>query len=104
MPDTPVILSDPARTELGHLWEQYAVVSEELADRILHRLRQKISQLSRFPELGRLRPEFTLPALRSVAVKPHVIFYSVSDAPSVIIHHIADGRRNLAVLFGHEQS
>ena len=104
MSETPIILSDAARTELLDLWEQYAAISEELADRILYRLRQRISTLSRFPEMGRPRPEFNLPGLRSVAVNPHVIFYSVSNEPSVIIHHVADGRRNLAAFFPHEQS
>jgi plasmid stabilization system protein ParE len=104
MSDLRLILSDPARAELANLWVRYAAVSEDLADRILHRLRHRIVQLSRFPELGRPRPEFNLPGLRSVAVNPHVIFYSISDPPNVIIHHVADGRRNLAALFGHEQS
>ena len=104
MSETPIILSDAARTELLDLWEQYASVSEELADRILYRLRQRIASLSRFPEMGRHRPEFNLPGLRSVAVNPHVIFYSISSQPLVIIHHVTDGRRNLAAVFGHEQS
>lgn len=102
MTEVPVILSDPARRELVNLWEQYAGISEDLADRVFHRLRQRILQLAHHPELGRARPEFNLPGLRSVAVNPHVIFYSIAEGPRVIIHRIVDGRRDLAALLRHE--
>lgn len=104
MSSLPIILAETAHVELLDLWEQYASISEELADRILHRLRRTIARLGEFPEMGRLRPEFKLPGLRSFAVNPHVIFYSISTEPSVIIHHVADGRRNLAALFSNELS
>ena len=101
LPD-PIIISDPARTDLIGLGEQYAGISPDLADRILHRLRRKMELLGQFPEAGRPRPEFNLPGLRSVAAKPHVIFYSAPDAALIIIHRIVDGRRDLAAVFAHE--
>ena len=104
MSSISITLADSARVELLDLWDQYASISEELADRILHRLRQTIARLGEFPEMGRPRPEFKLPGLRSFAVSPHVIFYSISNSPSVIIHRVADGRRNLAALFPNELS
>ena len=99
-----IILADSARVELLGLWDQDASISEELADRILHRLRHTIARLGEFPEMGRPRPEFKLPGLRSFAVNPHIIFYSISNTPSVIIHHVADGRRNMAALLHNELS
>jgi len=97
-----ITISEPARTDLIALGEGYSEISPELADRILHRIRQKIDLLGQFPELGRDRPEFNLPGLRSVAAKPHVIFYSVPEAASIIVHRIVDGRRDLAAVFAHE--
>jgi len=103
MAELPIIISDPARDELDRLWDAYACISEDLADRLVIRIGRAISRLGSFPEIGRLRPEFNLAGLRSFAVRPHVIFYSVSDAPSVIIHHVVDGRRNLAAFLLNER-
>ena len=101
MREVPLTLSEPARYELNQLWQQYAAVSEELANRILQRLHLKMLYLRRYPELGRLRPEFNMAGLRSIAVSPRVIFYSVSP-DAVIIHHVIDGRQNLAAFFQNE--
>ena len=95
-------LSDAARMEMRELWLHYAEISEPLADRILHRIHVKTLNLLDYPEFGRPRPEFGLPGLRSVTVRPHVIFHSVSEEPALIVHHVVDGRRNLAALFGDE--
>jgi plasmid stabilization system protein ParE len=97
-----IIISEPARVDLVTLGEGYAEISPALADRILHRLRQKIDRLEHFPELGRARPEFGLPGLRSVATKPHVIFYPIPEAGSIIVHRVVDGRRDLAAMFSSE--
>ena len=103
MKRTPSIeYSEAAYQDLVQLWSAYAEVSEELADRILARLELRIDELSRHPQMGRLRPEFNFDGLRSTAVRPHVIFYVISDAPAIQIHRVVDGRRNLAALFGHE--
>ena len=97
-----IIISEPARLDLIAMGEGYAGISVEFADRILHRIRQKIDLLGQFPELGRVRPEFCLPGLRSVATRPHVIFYSVPDAGSIIVHRVVDGQRDLAAMFSSE--
>ena len=100
--DARITISEPARRDLILLGKGYAEISPELADRILHRVRQKIDLLGQFPELGRERPEFSLPGLQSVATKPHVIFYSAPDTNSIIVHRIVDGRRDLAAMFANE--
>lgn len=62
---------------MKELWIYYAEISEQLADRILHRIRFKLATLRQHPEIGRPCPEFDLPGLRSTTIHPHVIFYSV---------------------------
>lgn len=98
----PIEYAEAARLDLADLWLDYSVVSEDLADRIVRRLELKMFELARHPYFGRLRPEFRFEGLRSVAVNPHVIFYTISDSPAIWIHRVVDGRRNLAALFGNE--
>ena len=100
----PIEYARGARRDLAELWLDYASISEDLSRKILTRLELKIQELARHPQLGRLRPEFRIAGLRSIAVNPHVIFYTLSARPSVWIYRVVDGRRNLAALFGHEQS
>ena len=100
----PIEYAAAARQELADLWLDYFTVSEELADKIIRRLELKILELTRHPQLGRLRPEFRFEGLRSVAVNPHVIFYTIAAEPAIWIHRIVDGRRNLAAIFTHELS
>ncbi len=90
-----VLYTDAARHDLIDLWQYYALVEKALADRILNRIDLRIQLLSDQPLIGRPRPEFNLPGLRSVAIRPHVIFYSVPNDEQVVVHRVADGRRDL---------
>ena len=92
---TEIRLTDAARQDLIELWQYYSVVEEASADRILARIDIRIRSLADHPKVGRARPEFELPDLRSIAVRPHVIFYSCSNDEKVFVHRIGDGRRDL---------
>ncbi len=93
-----VLYTEAARSDLIELWRYYALVDEALADRILNRIDLRIQLLADQPLLGRGRPEFDLPGLRSIASRPHVIFYSVPNEDQAVIHRVVDGRRDLPSL------
>jgi toxin ParE1/3/4 len=93
--------AEAARRDLTGLWFDYSTVSEALADKIIRRLEVKIFLLTTQPQMGRLRPEFGFEGLRSVAVNPHVIFYTIAEGGALWIHRVVDGRRNLYALFEH---
>ena len=90
-----VLYTEAARRDLIDLWQYYALVEEALADRILNRIDLRIRLLADQPLIGRERSEFDLPGLRSIAIRPHVIFYSVPNDDQVVIHRVVDGRRDL---------
>ena len=98
----PIEFARASRRDLSELWLKYAAISEELADKISGRIELRIEELSRHPQMGRLRPEFPVAGLRSLAVNPHIIFYAVSPRPAVRIHRVVDGRRNLAAVFSSD--
>ncbi len=93
-----VRLSDQARDELRHIFRTIAADNREAARRAVGRILDRCRTLSVHPLLGRERPEFGLPALRSTAVAPHVIFYRVAESGIVEVAHIIDGRRDLDAL------
>ena len=95
----PIEFARAARRDLSELWLKYAAISDDLADKITGRIELRIEELGRHPQMGRLRPEFPVAGLRSVAINPHVVFYAVSPRPAVRIHRIVDGHRNLAAVF-----
>ena len=100
----PIEFARAARRDLSELWLNYAAISEELADKISGRIELKIEELGRHPQMGRLRPEFPVAGLRSVAVNPHLVFYALSTRPAVRIHRVVDGRQNLAAVFSSDES
>lgn len=70
------------------------------ADRVLDRLRDAAASIARLPHRGSRPPE--LPngmggEFRQVFFKPYRVIYEVMDN-EVVIHLIADGRRNLQSL------
>jgi len=93
-----VRLSEQARDELRHIFRMIAEENREAARRIVGRILDRCRTLAEHPLLGRVRPEFGVPALRSTAIAPHVIFYRVAEGGIVEVVHIIDGRRDLDVL------
>ena len=56
--------------------------------------------LEAHPLAGRTRDELR-PGLRSISVRPHVVFYRVLDDNPEIVH-VLDGRRDLDAIFADE--
>ncbi|HEY2951756.1 MAG TPA: type II toxin-antitoxin system RelE/ParE family toxin [Verrucomicrobiae bacterium] len=93
-----VRLSAEARDELRQIFRTIASDDRNAARRVVGRILQRCPLLESHPLLGRERPEFALPGLRSVALSPHVLFYRVTGEKVVEIAHIIDGRRDLDAL------
>jgi toxin ParE1/3/4 len=70
------------------------------ADRYAAKFAEKAEALSRFPEIGRLRPEIA-PGVRSTLVKPYVLFYRY-HGDTVQILRILHGRRDLRRIMDEE--
>jgi toxin ParE1/3/4 len=81
-----------------------ALENRSAAQKVLHRLRTKVSTLSNHPRLGPRRDEIRR-GLRVLVERPYLIFYRLSadvDDQQVLgvdIVRVVDGRRNLGSLF-----
>jgi len=87
-----VRLSGRAKLDLFAIYEHLSDLNGPAAERFMSRVNEKLERLSRFPFIGRERPEFG-PGLRSIVVAEYVIFYSVEK--EVTIMRIIDGRMDL---------
>ena len=94
-PMATVRLSPQARDELRQIFQSIFSDNPSAARRVIRRILQRCRALGSHPLLGRERPEFGLPGLRSVAITPHVVFYRVAGENLVEVAHIIDGRRDL---------
>ena len=72
-----LIIADAAADEFRSALANLSDFSEAAAIRLHSRVLRRLADLERYPEFGRLRPEFAgwLPNIRSSAVNPLVIFY-----------------------------
>lgn len=77
--------------------------SEFRAEVVVERIDDRCRTLEFFPFAGRVRPEFHLPTLRSIAIRPNIAFYFY-DEPEDVVHimRIVDGRRDLQTIFFDE--
>lgn len=72
-----VIWSPEARADLEEIWAYYAEVAGlQTADDIARKIGNTCRLLETYPLGGRARSEL-LPGLRSLAVRPHVIFLPI---------------------------
>lgn len=88
--------SAEAVTDADDIWLSIALDSERAAERVIARIYEAEGKLAEYPELGRGRPELG-PTVRSWAVEPYVIFYSV-EPEAVVILRILHGARDLGDL------
>jgi toxin ParE1/3/4 len=97
-PRRPIVWSPDARADLSEIWNYYAkVASRHTADKIVREIGEMCRLLENHPLAGRARDEVR-PGLRSIAARPHVVFYRVNnDAPEII--RVLDGRRDLDEIF-----
>ena len=90
-----LLFSPEAHDDLEALWLAVARNQDsDTADRWLDSVHQRCAGLLTSPEAGPRRDEL-LPGLRSLAVRPWVVFYRVtSDAVEIV--RILHGRRDMA--------
>jgi toxin ParE1/3/4 len=85
--------SGRAQADLESILESLQRTNSAAAQRYAAVFQARAEALGRFPEMGRLRPEFA-PGLRSTLVWPYVIFYRV-EGDVVQIIRILHGKRDL---------
>lgn len=71
-----VLISPKAEEDLIEIWRFLAIErSDKFADQFVDKIYEKMSLLKKMPQLGQKREELKL-ELRSLLVKPYVVFYS----------------------------
>lgn len=90
--------SPEARADLVEIWDYYAAVAgRQTEDNIARDIAAACALIEDYPQGGRSRNELG-PGLRSVAVRPHVVFYRLRDNVPEIVR-VLDGRRDLDEIF-----
>lgn len=100
-PERPLLWSRDALADLSAIWSFYAGAAGSLtADRIVRNVEKMARLLEDHPFVGRSRDEVRT-GVRSIASRPHVIFYRVTDNTIEIIR-VLDGRRDIEEIFRDE--
>jgi plasmid stabilization system protein ParE len=89
----------PARADLDEIWAYVGQErSEAIADAVLARIYGAMDVLAHAPRIGRVRPEYP-DRPRSLAVRPHVIFYEPLEGDDGIgVWRVLHGARDLQSL------
>ena len=96
-----VAWSPEADSDLLDIWAYYArVASPEIADNLLREIDRVGEGIGENPLLSRPRDEL-VPGLRSVIVRPHVIFFRIKNG-AVEVVRVLHGRRDFPALFGRD--
>ena len=97
-PRRPIDWSPEARADLSEIWNYYVkVAGRHTADKIVREIGEVCRLLEDHPFAGRARDEVR-PGLRSIAARPHVVFYRVKNDIAEIVR-VLDGRRDLDEIF-----
>lgn len=96
-----VLLTQGAEHDLESLHDYIATFdSQPRADHVLDQLAKVIDSLSQWPERGSYPRELAalgIKEYRQTSFKPYRVIYRITDR-QVIIHLIADGRRDMQTL------
>lgn len=95
-----VIISHLAEIDLNEIIEYYISISENYVEKIISQFEEKISNLSYFPEIGRIVPELEKQNIlhyRELIEGNYRIIYEIQES-RVIVHTIIDARRNFEEL------
>jgi len=92
--------SSQAERDLETILEDLQQNAPVAAERYATAFYEKGQALSRFPEMGRSRPEIA-PGLHSTLVYPYVVFYRI-DGDAVQILRILHGKRDLQRIMREE--
>src|SRR5215472_13905833 len=88
-----IIWSPEAQTDLSDIWDYYAsVAGRDRADAVIRGINNASRLIEDHPFSGRARDEIR-PGLRSVAVRPYILFYRTRN-DLVEIVRILHGRRD----------
>ncbi|MEQ8465706.1 type II toxin-antitoxin system RelE/ParE family toxin [Coleofasciculus sp. E1-EBD-02] len=90
-------LSDQAAQDIEDIWNYIAQENPQAADNILDKLRERFFLLTKFPELGRVRPDLA-PSVRGFPVGNYIIFYR-SLEQGIEIVRVLRGSRDLRRIF-----
>lgn len=85
------------RTSVEHLVAIYEHIAHDAplyAQRVVDRLTRRSEQIARFPESGRIVPEYEAPDIREVIERPYRIIYRVK-AERVEVLAVVHGARRL---------
>jgi toxin ParE1/3/4 len=97
-PERPIDWSSKARADLSEIWNYYVnVAGRHTADKIVREIGEVCRLLEEHPFAGRARDEVRQ-GLRSLAARPHVVFYRVNNDVVEIVR-VLDGRRDLDEIF-----
>jgi toxin ParE1/3/4 len=97
-PGRTAIWSPEAIADLDAIWGYYErVAGRGTAERIAREIDQLVATIEAHPFAGRSRDELR-PGVRSLAAKPHVLFYRVTnEIPEVM--RLLDGRQDIDEIF-----
>ena len=94
----PLIWSADALDDLAEIWSYYAsAATPRTADNIVRRIENTSRILADYPLAGRARDEIR-PGLRSIAARPHIIFYRVRANATEIVR-VLHGWRDIDEIF-----
>jgi toxin ParE1/3/4 len=98
----PIVWSSDAQGDLSDIWDYYLrVAGPRTAEKIVREIATAADLIQRHPFSGRARDEIR-PDLRSLAIRPNVIFYRVRNDTAEIVR-ILDGRRDIERIFTENQ-
>lgn len=81
-----VAVAQTARDDLADILEWYSSQgAPHVGVRLVTEIRDRLQQLSEFPESGRIVPEFDTPWLRELEHPPFRIVYRLTDDAVVIV-------------------
>jgi plasmid stabilization system protein ParE len=94
-----LIWSPASRDDLHHIVSFIARESRQRAETFGYRLITETDKLRNFPELGRIVPEFSVPAIRELNVRSYRIVYRVDHERKLVeiarVWHAARGMPEL---------
>lgn len=89
-----VIWSDPAKTDLRHIFEYIAHDSRHYARKVTQEIVDKTGVLNKLPRAGRAVPEIGDDSVRELSLYTYRIIYEI-NGPDVYILAVAHKRQEL---------
>jgi toxin ParE1/3/4 len=94
------VFSRYAEEDLIEILDYYSSINPEYSLKLIETLENRVSELKRYPERGRIVPELerqNIVDYREIIEGNYRIIFAIQDN-TVIIHTIIDGRRNFEEL------